>query len=118
MKASNALRSAVPCGFGKVNPAGQSSVPGLYPLASQECQPGSTFPLVRCGADIIVAPQRPRQKKRLNASSARKRDRMPPPNPRKCRTFPRERRHFPKKPVRTQRGTRLGLMERSLETPL
>ena len=32
-------------------------------------------------------------KKRLNASSARKRDRMPPPNPRKCRTFPRERRH-------------------------
>jgi hypothetical protein len=43
------------------------------------------------------APQRPDPrngaKKRLNASLARKRDRIPPPNPRKCRTFPRERRH-------------------------
>ena len=37
---------------------------------------------------------RPRNvaKKRLNASSARKRDRMPPPSPRKCGTFPHERR--------------------------
>src|SRR6202023_3708664 len=37
---------------------------------------------------------RPRNsaKKRLKASLARKRDRMPPRNPRKCRTFPRERR--------------------------
>jgi Haem-degrading len=37
---------------------------------------------------------RPRNgaKKRLNASSARKREWTPPPNPRKCRTFPRERR--------------------------
>jgi hypothetical protein len=41
------------------------------------------------------APQRPPRnvaKKRLNASSARKRDRMPPPSPRKCGTFPHERR--------------------------
>jgi hypothetical protein len=38
-------------------------------------------------------------KKRLNASSARKRDRMPPPNPRKCRTLSARAETLPKKPV-------------------
>ena len=59
------------------------SVPGCLPWLNISSCPPRTLSLRR----------RDRAKKRLNANSTRKRDRMPPPNPRKCRTFPRERIH-------------------------
>ena len=67
-----------------------------YVPVSRRVEPGPGFAAREPPGDSKMRRRdRPRNgaKKRLNASSARKRDRMPPPNPRKCRTFPRERRH-------------------------